>query len=638
MAMIDDGKKVGYVENPSATDTILNGVDAVANPQAASAYSTTDLGVATGPAGLGIPVSGTASIFNPLYVFRYAKFSATNGSKYSQDLHKDVNPIVKSANGSSPPLTLLNNSREIVENPTASQLVKWSQETGNQNLGASTIAPAPFQWNDFLWCKWYGKIPNNRLLTLRRYPIPVEDNLQLNPGNKGPLVPLAQAVSWWGGESGNALSSILGINYGFNWRSINADVTDVTGNEVTFDGVLDAFGISNELGRKLLTGILYEDPDNQFAMLGEYERGLQEWVKDSYGDRGQYWNRVLGPVNVINSTQIRERGYSFSNDITVKFTYSLRSYNGINPKIAMLDLISNFLALTYNKAEFWGGAYRYFKKPGAVLPGFPTGKFETGDFVGGAEDVLQYLIASGKGKSEEFSNFFQSLISSLEAGDISGAFGDLASSNAAKNLLSSRISTIIPLPLHIRSMLDGRAVGEWHLTVGNPMNPVAVIGNLCVDSTKIEFSDSLGIDDFPTEVSFVVKLIHGRPRAKQDIESMFNLGAGDMYWSHLPPPSSAYDTYGDRNSIAANNARGNTNDPSSKVNTDTKVNGKEVGEYNNDPEYSGRVAESEVKLAQAAGENGGAQVYGPRVSSVYGEHFGKSPILVDYFRDLKTKE
>ena len=40
-----------------------------------------------------IPIEGTDSIFNPFYVFRYAKFGAISGQKYDSNLHRNVKPL-----------------------------------------------------------------------------------------------------------------------------------------------------------------------------------------------------------------------------------------------------------------------------------------------------------------------------------------------------------------------------------------------------------------------------------------------------------------------------------------------------------------------------------------------------------------
>ena len=99
------------------------------------------------------------------------------------------------------------------------------------------------------------------------------------------------------------------------------------------------------------------------------------------------------------------------------------------------------------------------------------------------------------------------------------------------------------------SLLTGAPVGEWHLTIGNPCNPIAMIGNLICKNVKIEFGDILGPDDFPTTLKATFQLEHGRDRERGEIESMFNRGDGRLYASSAPTSASvgSYSSFSDVN-------------------------------------------------------------------------------------------
>jgi hypothetical protein len=79
------------------------------------------------------------------------------------------------------------------------------------------------------------------------------------------------------------------------------------------------------------------------------------------------------------------------------------------------------------------------------------------------------------------------------------------------------------------AFLSGSPTGMWHLTVGNPLNPIAMIGNLILDKSTYKFVGPLGKDDFPTQLEVEVNLKSGRDRDKGDIENMFNAGRGRLY-------------------------------------------------------------------------------------------------------------
>ena len=604
-------------------------------------------GIVTGAGGKGFSVQGTNSLFNPFHVFRYSLFGSTDGRSYDSELHKNIRSLsTTSTQGVADSNRLFAQSRtEIVENPSASAIIDWAKQNGDKNGSATIMGPAPYQWSDFLWCKYYGKIPNNKLLTLRRYPIPVEDNIQIAK-EKMPLIPIAQAITWWGGDTGNTLDSALGMTFGLNWEPQKfGDVRSVDGNEITGADVLDAAGFKGvgESTRAALQALLFDNATNPYDQTGGYDADVQTWIKNSYGESGPYWNRVLGPVNVVETIQTRTRGLSFSKDISLTFTYKLRSYAGVNPKIAMLDLINNFLSLTYNNADFYGGAIRYFQKTGYILPGLPTTKFELGDYVGGIQDVVGYLMDTIGKKVQQLSAFVKEIGNSP---NLSSAFNQVIKSQASQQLAGAWVYKLMQKPLQMRGFLDGRATGEWHLTVGNPLNPIATIGNLCLKQTTISFSDTLGLDDFPTEVKFTVQLTHGRDRARQDIASMFNLGGGPMYFSDLPDPSSARNSLGERNSIQANAARGNIEIPENTSNattSNTATEGAITGGLSNYAAdallgASGQGSFSTGRNIGAAEAEKIAGKYKARIARAYGQGYSDSPMLTDYFRDIKTKD
>ena len=89
--------------------------------------------------------------------------------------------------------------------------------------------------------------------------------------------------------------------------------------------------------------------------------------------------------------------------------------------------------------------------------------------------------------------------------------------------------SVLPSVQGMRSILIGTPVGNWHLTVGNPLNPIAVIGNLICEDVTFNFGEEIGPDDFPTELEATVTLHHGMARDLDAIESMFNRGAGRIY-------------------------------------------------------------------------------------------------------------
>lgn len=610
-------------------------------------------------------VKAAPSQFNPFNVFRFRKFGT--GDEYALKNHSDSNlfgssnisGISEEENKATANLVQyiknavvpsigkkydVNEYQRKTRNPTANQIIETFRESVDGSA-SDVLGATPYAYTDFIYCKYYGKIPNNRLVTLRRYPWPVDDSLIMyDPNEKERTpVPIAQALTWYGGETGNGINEILPISWDMKWESLTSTVNPIEGNEVLVDDIIAGLGIEGEGAQTALrTAVGASDGDNQARALeiAGYDAKLQKYIRDAYNTTdGPYWNRVLGPVNVINQSRKRERGMGskmFEDPVTLKFTYSLRSFNFVNPRIAFLDLLTNFLTLTYNTAPFWGGGYRYFKRPGVAVSNPGGAEIEKGNIIEGLKQTLAYWASSTSGVINDIINEIGAQFTSgtvvggkntstyegtelkNQSGKVEGAGKDIL------NLLAAgRASTLMQTPLTFRSLLEGRPIGEWHMVVGNPLDPMAVMGNLICTSVDMKFSEELGADDFPKEVSFTVALKHGKPRAKQDIESIFNLGGGPLSFSKLVPPSSAKDTFAgsaDTETPAGVRKQQNPEQANSSDPDLVKESGLQV-EQNSDP----------ADIAEA-----GINIYRNRVANHYGIIYGDSSVLNDYIKKTRT--
>lgn len=419
--------------------------------------------------------------------------------------------------------------------PTANNIiVKWNENNPF----------APYKIEDFLYAKYYGLIPNNRLITLRRFIKPVYDNLQTTiedttqsylSKNKDASIalkklnyPIATAVTWFGNETGNNLKDFLDFSVGLKWGDETADVKERSHGAVGYEG-------NNSLLKKLFTGLAHASGDASVGVLGTSARRYGSNIYDPYKD-GPLQNVTFGPINVIDSTKKRERGLEFTQSFEVTFTYNLRSYDSNNPKVVILDILSNFLTLTYNFAEFWGGSYRY--QPGdstfAPIPGgfgfvkaLHEGKIDT--IMASANKMLDNVTSQASGILKSLQSSFGKVTSGNWKGALNDVLGGLQKSGLMAGFLEKLgvgdITGIMSYP----PLLTGEPVGEWHLTVGNPFNPTMMIGNLICKNMEVSFNEEMNFEGMPTEVSFKISLEHGRPRDAGDIQSMFNRGNGRIY-------------------------------------------------------------------------------------------------------------
>lgn len=442
-------------------------------------------------------------------------------------------------------------------------LVKLSEQRATSLIGGTGISElgvAKYRYIDFMFCRDLGKIPNNHLLTLRKFTRPVGDNINTRlpksdtPYNFNQSMDVGRLVTWFG-NGDNKLEDIIKYNYVATFKQLDSKIQPVdsqedeesTGiigkmvntinpryNQAMSQGRTGAHNFISQLGGRYLS-TSYAN----FARGGQYERHQIFTPYDQH--------KVYEPKNTIQSTHVYEGKLTFSQEFTIKFSYKLRAYDNINPRAAFLDLIGNILAVTYRSGTFWGGS-RMFR-------GAPPNKVGTAKVNAFLDRTFDTLGGIGNNLLSGNLDIGGTL------GSIWGAVKQIASDafNTAKSLALGNTSTKGKSPLQVigaivkhtglwsgvqgmiknglgrpavyalDSLLTGDNVGLWHLTIGNPRNPIMSIGNLIIDKSEITQSGPLGLDDFPTDLTVSVSLKHGRPRDSAEIQKMYTKGSGPIY-------------------------------------------------------------------------------------------------------------
>ena len=435
---------------------------------------------------------------------------------------------------------------------TVSKLISWSQEEINKTK-------RPYSYADFVYLKYFTKIPVNHQITLRRFPFPVNDGLffPLEDGDTKLRPPMAQAITYMGEETGNSMSSFFEMDFGLNWEDFQAEVWDQ--NE-TMPGSDDLPGL---LGTVTKYSALSSGEANS-GTIANQGRSLP----DPY-ENGPYANRIMGPVNRIDTTKRRASGLRFDQTISLNFHYVTREIGGINTKAAMLDIIANLLALTYATAPFWGGANR-FTVAGPAYPFDGMNDWyngEPGDFF----NSITNSVGSGL---DNLSSFFGKLMEDpIET--MKGLGGSLL-----QNFMARKVAGNMPSYLGLRSILTGEPVGEWHLTVGNPLNPIMEIGNLVCTGINFSVGKTLSADDFPEELTATITLEHGMARDSDAIANMFNRGKGRIY--SLPDD---FEDAASNNESKIDNFTGQNNPYLNKLQGDIESE-KEHATFTNDAAYA----------------------------------------------------
>lgn len=376
----------------------------------------------------------------------------------------------------------------------------------------------PYRYSDFAFSKYFEKIPLNRLITLRRFPFPTFDNLDF-PNTKEnspkPIVrPIAQAVTFFGEPTGNDLSKLLNMKGSIGWKKLTAEYQQKSGTDQ--DLTKDPLGGRN----KVIRGI-----SKASHLINGTSDISQRKFTQIQGEKNFDWsNTVRGESDVIKTTHIREKGIEAGVEkYDITFEYMMRSFNGVNGKVAMLDVIFNFLSLVYNNADFWGGSRRFYPNS----PRYP--------FLGDQEafykgDYGTYAKSIGNALGESMGTIgstFQGILQGMLNGDLSSIINTLT--KVGTSLMDVASGRDRPQMISFKALLSGEPIGDWHLSIGSPIEPIAMIGNLICESWSLEFGEELGVDNFPTTFKFVVNLKDGMPRDKGGIESILTNGNGHGY-------------------------------------------------------------------------------------------------------------
>ena len=397
--------------------------------------------------------------------------------------------------------------------------------------------------SDFLYSKYYKKIPVNHLVTLRRFPTPIADNIynlgvRIAPSSAAEngtgsdvsaqervdatQVAGVTAITYMGETAGNKLDDLLKMSFGLKYKQLTGEMESIdTGEQGGGYTKQPFYNKIGSVGRAIADVSKGETAGSKFRK----ENGAGSSTADRLNST--YPNFVLGPVNVVNETMIRDMGLKFTNDIKLQFEYELRSLSFVNPKVAMIDIISNMLTMTTNNAQFFGGGHRYYGSAGFVASAFGNPSLLKAGDVGG------YMGSIAKDVNKGVSNVF---------GDGNGGFsgesilkgglkaGKQMLGNALGNMLKDMMGSTGGTQA-TKAFISGEPTGDWHITIGNPLNPIAMMGNMICDNSTMTLGKGLGYDDFPMEVKFEIDLKHGKPRDKGDIENMFNAGQGRIYAS-----------------------------------------------------------------------------------------------------------
>lgn len=425
--------------------------------------------------------------------------------------------------GNNVPLMDSPEARKRIRQVSGCSVKELVQASSEGILGRNT-----YSYSDFMYCKHLGKVSNNYMITLRRFPLPVDDfigaegvDIDDRIASSSKNASCIGCMITWLGVSGNEMSNILKYNFHMPFKEETADFQDkqasADDNQTMLNGMFSIF--DSKYREQYQQGYAGEAANKVFEHLGfpvgsPPYRGLAGF-RDSM--------KVYGPIDSIRTTYRRsDDGLSYSQKFQLVFEYELRSYNGVNPRQAMLDLLSNILNVTYTTGSFWGGGYKgYASHQSNVFANLNVFKAK-----GGFTNFLDAFI-------EDCSNGWSGAKNMIKGGSIKDLLQQL---NSIGGMLVSGLLNKLgrPQKAMYNSLLSPAPIGFWHVTIGNPRHPIMSIGNMVITDVSIEHNGPLGLDDFPTGLKVTVDLDRGKVRDLRDIEKLYMQGNNRIYSSMGP--------------------------------------------------------------------------------------------------------
>ena len=473
------------------------------------------------------------SLFNPFYGINSAGISP--GIPLLDNIADQTNISAIGVDGKTK-----NNTVKLtaLDDCSIHNLVKLSNEKD------SILGQARYKYSDFMYCRDVGKISNNHLITLRRFAAPVRDNIFQYTGTDTQTsneVPgdIGRLITWFGTPE-NKLEDILKYSFHASWREMEAARQDLDSQENDTARGLTG-GLVNLFNTEHAEGVEKGINASAFSML--LKDDASEYDKGPYADNpavnGRMFDKhkIYEPKDTVRSKYEYEGNLKFNQQFTLTFNYKLRGYDNINGKTAMLDLLGNILAVTYKKGKFWPGEQHIIGAPqnaqgwDKAIEMQNTAISASSTFIGSlcnggslsdaASSAMNIIQGADLGK--DINQAAKELLNKLKAGGLQSIFSGLM-----KNALGR------PAVYAFDSLLTEGETGTWHVTIGNPLNPIASIGNLIIDGdVEITHGGPLGLDDFPTEITVKVPLKHAMPRDSVDIQRMFTKGRRSIY-TELP--------------------------------------------------------------------------------------------------------
>jgi len=362
---------------------------------------------------------------------------------------------------------------------------------------------------DFAYLRDYGVYPNNRLVVVRRFKSPVQDDLT-NVDQK----PISTLVSWFEGEK-----SPLKISFGEKYENGQGNLVELLDSMLNTDKLgggikaLDSFFQGGVPFSGFSEGLQYE----LLKQLGLTDKGLQ--------------NVPSGNPNLIQESKKRRLvgdsgGSSMDTKIDIDFetTYEQKFIGGTDPTLVYLDIINNILRFGGSESNFYING-----KGGELIRSF-LNKFRKGEWLQAITIIVNAIV-------DLMGKIVTQLFGAIK--EITSAAGALAQGDTdpITSIVSDALSTIGGAVISkyrvqiggIVSSLTGEPSTPWHVTIGNPKSPIFSSGDMYTQNVTIEMGEVLAFNDLPSNITVSCTLSNARSMGIQEIFAKFNSGKARSY-------------------------------------------------------------------------------------------------------------
>jgi len=397
---------------------------------------------------------------------------------------------------------------------------------------------------DFAYNRDFGVYPNNRLIILRRFANPIQDDIYSLSDKESPGVPISTVVGYV-----KDTDDFMDFDISEEWIKADASFRDIL-NKVGDDFSFGKFKIGDILTRG----------NNIIPMPGATEL-LQRRLLVEFGLIDKNDSAVIpsGDPNLIKDAKTRklikdgEAGSGLNGKVSVNFevTYEQKFIDGVDPTFVYMDILGILLSMGTSPSKFYLGGREntalgekikaFIKNPNAVIKDFIKATIST--FSDAVEklkslfDTATETVSDDDGESvtdsisrnagEAWDYFVEKFNGDAEkAADAAVATSEIQNvfSNIT-NYISDFISAKYRVQaLGVFSALSGAPSTPWHVTIGNPLRPVFCSGDMLCTKINIKQGPQLSFNDLPTYITASIELQSARDQGLQELFTKFNSG------------------------------------------------------------------------------------------------------------------